>query len=384
MKVESEANRVLYATTVTQLYKTGSGDQQSQPENCGAAGVALIEGFPRVFELVVYDRSKNPFFRCYVNRNMKLGPQSDNWVYVYETDERTSWSLYFTSQEESEKFIWSVTAAKVMAMTATSEAEASLVARLMTKHGEGIDEGREEAGRFDDVEVLQDATFSEDGKSKVAEDGDTVQVRYSAWVNQSVQARQITKDELVVDDSVVKFEVGKTLSSPTIPSLVQASVLGMRRGSKRFAFVATVEQVHSDLGACYKVVCYEVTLSKMKKSKSQSSRSSRKSTTGSVSEPEEESQRAKSGSTSNHLMEQIEEPRQELSQNEDKKQSLIGKIESSCHCSDFPRSQSESGNAIEVGQRTNSDFLFSSSFYLHTLQREWQNYLELRTHSQPA
>jgi hypothetical protein len=65
-----EGNRILFATTITQLYKTDGSS--SEAVACGAAGVALIEESPRNISLVVYDRKKTPFFRLVIGKVSRL------------------------------------------------------------------------------------------------------------------------------------------------------------------------------------------------------------------------------------------------------------------------------------------------------------------------
>ncbi|QDZ24610.1 hypothetical protein HOP50_14g71480 [Chloropicon primus] len=256
----SAGNRVLYATTISQLYKTVTG---TEPMACGAAGVALIEETPRSISLVVYDKTKSPFFRSAMTDEFTIVPQSNNYVAFVSPaaageGETCTWSLLFPSQAESHKFTYSVATARLMASTLASE---------KTSTGEPI-------------ELFQDSMHSDD--DKVAATGDTVQVIFSAWVNKSLHARSITKDDVMVHESVAKFEVGKKASS--VPGVVSRAVEGMRRASKRLGFVASVAETREPEGCVYTVSSYEITLSKIRKNKGSSSGRSRKETTGSFSE----------------------------------------------------------------------------------------------------
>lgn len=258
-----QESRMLYATTISSLYRTRPGS--SQPEACGAAGVALLEETPRSTALVVYDKTKTPFFKCGVCDELVLVPQASNYVAVVvegnQGEGKTSWSLLFPTQAESEKFAWNVGAARVMAAIAAQEA---------------LDESN---GGHVAAEVFQDSAHSDD---KTAAVGDTVQVVYSSWADRSLEGRKISKEDPASAETVAKFEVGKKSSS--VPAMVARAAEGMRRGSKRIAFRAEqVSCVEGDTKRVYSVASFEVTLAKMKKSKS-SSAGRRKNTTGSFSE----------------------------------------------------------------------------------------------------
>ena len=291
------SNRILYATTVTQLYKTAPDNQAY-----GAAGVALMEEKPRSTSLVVYDRSKTPFFRCEVHKDFVIIPQKDNYVCVYDGNGQT-WSLLCGSEEESEKFVYSVAHAKLMSST------------LATGGAEG----------GETIQVLQDLTFS--GDDKIAEKGDTVQVVFSGWLSKSHQARHMGKEDILVRESTVKLEVGKAPSSA--PSIISTAVLGMRRGSKKLALTCSREPQFEDV---WVTQAYEVTLSKMKKGKGNSR--SRKGT-GSASFSLDNLERKKSDQSSSthhhhHHLESVEEPNvaspEQSSPPKSEKQALIERM----------------------------------------------------------
>ena len=215
----------------------------------------MMEDSPRLMSLIVYDRSKSPFFTFGVNEAFTLVPQKDNYVALVSTDRSASWSLLFPSESESEKFVRSVAEARPIA--------AALVAERTASGGDGPS----------DIDpIVQDLLHSSD--DKVAEEGDLVQVQYKRWTSTRFHARPIKKEAAgdSIEESVVKFEVGGKKSS-SVPSILAKAVKGMRRGGTRIAMQAcpvSSQKLQSDQAKeefVYTVSSYEVVLAKIKKSK---------------------------------------------------------------------------------------------------------------------
>ena len=249
-KQSSQGSLVYYATTINQLYKTSGLEY----EPCGPAACCLMEDSPRLMSLIVYDRSKAPFFTFGVNEAFTLVPQKDNYVALVSADRSASWSLLFPSESESEKFVRSVAEARLVA--------AALVAERTASGGDGPS----------DIDpIVQDLLHSSD--DKVAEEGDLVQVQNKRWTSTRFHARPIKKEAAgdSIEESVVKFEVGGKKSS-SVPSILAKAVKGMRRGGTRIAMTALPvssqklpDQAKEEY--VYTVSSYEVVLAKIKKSK---------------------------------------------------------------------------------------------------------------------